>query len=233
MRIFALIIIVLGSGFTYSMTPEQVLEKIRSTYKSIESIEYKVTYELFKGHKSSEIHSSYDGYVYRSGRQLYQKINQSELVYGTGYFLKISHGEKAMVLDLEAQQINAEVNISTVLNELKDVQLKDGRDSYTLLIRYKVSAQSPFSLVKMQVNKKSFRVEQLDFYYANQQDFSKSYKVKDYAQPHLRMTFSNTNTKPKEKAEYFNFSKYIEQRNNILIPTGKCSGYELIDNRVK
>jgi ATP-dependent Zn protease len=90
----------------------------------------------------------------------------------------------------------------------------------------------PFSVVFLRINISTYYIEQLDIYYSYMQDFSTEMNKKDEALPHLKIKFTNINTKPKAKSSLVSLVTYLKTQNNLLKPTGSCIGYELIDNRL-
>jgi len=219
--------------FSFALTGQEVVKKMQAAYAAMENIEYSATYELFKGHSSKEIHSSYKGYMYRLGTQVYQKIDKTEFVYGSEYFLQISHSEKALVLDLAPKTINMEVDQAVVFNECSQVKLEEFDDFYVVKLIYKATSSLPFSVTKMRIHKGDYLLQQLDFYYTIQENFSNDRRHPEMDQPHLKIRFTDIDTHPKTKETFFKLDRYIGMNNNTIQPTGNCLGYELIDNRVK
>ncbi len=221
------------TSFSFGMNVEEVLKQVRENYTNVDQLEYFSTFELYKGHMTGSIHSSYSGYTYRKGSEVYQKIDQTEFIYGANYFLKISHKEKKVMLDLPQKNINMDIDPTVFLKNCSEKHLEDKGKYYSITLKYSYGGESPFGEVKMRVNKKNFDVLQLDFYYATQRDFSEDFRVKDFDRPHLKIKFEKMTRKPKTKNEFFDLEKYVINLNNLLSTTNYCNGYELIDNRVK
>ena len=211
---------------------EDLIKKMQAGFSQAKTLEYTCVYELFKGHKGTEIHSAYNGYVCRMDKMVYQKIKNTEFVYGSDYFLKISHEEKALSLDFAQNNIIREVDMSTIFEHCEEKEVKILDNYFAITLKYKYGSPSPFRVVKMRMDKKTFQLLQLDLYYTNSQDFSSTPGRPEMAQPHLRIRFSTMKTGLEVKKELFEFSKYIETKNQMLIPAGSCKGYELIDNRI-
>lgn len=226
---------ILGLMWTsvHCMTVDELIHKMASNYEGASQLEYTSSYELFKGYSSTEVYSSYNGYVYRNKGQVYQKIDETEFVYGTDYFLKIGNKEKVMLLDLAQKNINLEVDTDEVLKNCSQKNMEDKGEYYLVTLVYKPMIDLPFSTVKMRIHKTKFQLLQLDLYYRGARDFSTVFGKKDEAKPHLRIKFRNITMSPKDRSELFQISRYISNTNNRLSPAGKCNGYELVDHRVK
>ena len=231
-KAFALLVVLSTSLWSFGITVEEVLTQVKEKYSNSKSIEYNTTYELYKGVKSQEIHTSYEGYVYRHGDNAYQKIDDTESIFGSDYFLKINSTEKAVLLDVAQSNLNMEVDLSTILDGCTEKTVTDKGTYYSIRLKFNQVSENPFSLVYLRVNKADYTLQQLDLYYAAEQNFSEVYSVQDNAKPHLKIKFSNINTNPKENIEIFEFSNYISVTNNFLAPVGDYKDYELIDNRL-
>lgn len=232
MRILTSIALVFLAFSSYATTVEEVLTKVKDAQSNTKELAYRSTYQLFKGHKSNEVHTSYEGYLYRKGKQVYQRIDDVEFIYGEDYYLHVSHREKAMMLDVQQKAIQVETDIQQLLAQCSEKELRDKEDYYEIVLWYKHAANSPFGVVKLRVEKESFSIRRMDLYYSHLQDFSVDYKQQDLQRPHLRILFDEVNP-DKETKGLFDFSKYLHKKQNKLIPAGSCSGYELIDNRIK
>jgi hypothetical protein len=206
---------------------------MNKNYTSADKLEYNTVYELYKGHKSTEVHSSYNGFMYRSGSQTYQKIDNTEMINGSGFFLQISHDEKALVLELEQTMTQAEIDVSQALNQCKESSVEDKGTYYRVKMVFNTVSESPFSVAYLRIDKTKFTLLQIDLYYSIHQDFSTDFSTTDLAQSHLKIKFSKISTSPKNKEDLFDLGKYLKNKNNILSPTGSCEAYDLIDNRMK
>lgn len=220
------------ASYSFGGQVEDIIKKMRSNFLEVKALEYSSTYELFKGHKSTSVHTSYQGYFYRDEKHVYQKIKNTEFVYGSDFFLKISHDQKALSLDLAQENINREIDLSTIFNFCIEKTAVEKEKYYSITLKYKHGSPTPFGVVKMRIDKKSFQILQLDLYYRNSQNFSDSFRQTDMAQPHLRILFGEIKMVEKPRKELFEYSNYIGKKADMLYPTGECKGYELIDNRI-
>lgn len=232
-RIVLSVIGLLFATGAMSQHVDDILNRLREKYQQVERIEYTTVYELFKGHKSPEIVSSYSGYVYRDKKQMYQKIHSTEFVYGSDYFIKTNSDEKAIVLDKKQQLLGLEIDLDAVLKECREKKLKnEGDDHYTIVLALKAESQVPLSMVKLQVDKKNYTLKQLDLYYSTNEDFSADFRKTDLHQPHLRIRFQQVVLNPNKKDELFVFSRYLQTVRGTHSPTDRYKGYKLIDNRI-
>lgn len=208
-----------------------VLKKMNANYAAGETYHVDAQYKLYKGHNSGNLVEQYNGFTENSKSGFYQKIDQSEKIITTDFFLHINHSERVLVYGLP---IKPEFNggIQDALKYCTTSNIVTKGDNYILTFTYSKVTNSEFSKVKMIISKDKYLLKSIDLYYATLTDFSKEFSQTDYAQSHVRMSFSNYNNSVKKGNSTFNLENYIKkQENNILKTTGKCSGYELVDIR--
>lgn len=198
-----------------------------------QNISFTSVYELYKGHKSTEVHSSYEGTTYSYGGETHQKVGDAEFVYAKDYFLKVNHDEKAIALSNGQASMHSNVDLDEALKECSSSKVIEKGDNYIIVFRFRPTSSVTCSVIKVRISKKDYVLNQMDLYYSYQEDFSTDFRVQDNHQPHLRIAFSSTNFAPKEQKGRFALSKYLIAENSILVPAGNCQGYELIDYRVK
>lgn len=233
MRILLTLIGITISSMTFSLDVKEIIGKMQKLYNDKSNIEYSCKYELYKDHKSEQVTESYDGFFYRNKTNVYQKIDETEFVYATDFFLQISHSEKLLLLDQPQKLINTTIDLDQALKYCSKTQLEEKDGYYAITLWIKSTSDLPFSVVKMRIDKKKYFLERLDIYYTMMEDFSQEYTKKDESRPHLKITFSELKQNPKQ-VNYFELDKYITKNNSgILRLTEKYSGFKLIDNRLR
>ena len=216
--------------FATAQTVDEVLAKMHTNYTDAKQLEYKATYELFRGHTSNEPHTVFAGYGLRDNNRAYQKIDQTVFVYTPEYTLKVNKEEKAMIISKPtAQQLLSEVDLKAVLSECKSKKVEASDDFYTVVLYVKDESSLPISLVKLKIDRKKYHLLRLDVYYTDHIDFSDTYSKVDYQAPHMRITFNEVNTHPKINEELFSLERYLKKTANGYIPTGSYAEYELGD----
>lgn len=229
---------ILGIGFVLTffslnaIEAEELIAKVNAVYSDAKSMEYSATYDLFKGETSKTVHTSYDGYTYRNGKQVHQKLDQTEYVLGINFSLTISHPDKQIRL-LDASTLpKGNENLQDAFKNCIEKSVTETDTYYTVKLVYN-SMIAPLSVMSIRIEKGSFHLVQLDLYYSMPQDFSASNIEKDLATPHLRITFKDVSTNPADKKHLLELSSYIQNSNNLLNPVDAYDGYVLQDNRLK
>ena len=231
MRKFIIFFFLIFSFVSKAESIESVLKKVQAVYSS-NKMSYKMVYSLYKGHQSNIVHSSYQGELKMKNGQVYQKIKNTEFIYGNEFFLKINSEEKVIVLSKANSSFKSDVNIELPLKECISNVLKDMGSYYSITLKLNPISSVPCSVIKMRVDKKKYTILRMDFYYSSLQDFSTSYNETDMHQPHLKVEFSDINLSPVINSKFFELSSYIEIDKTILKPTGVYSPFELLDNRL-
>ncbi len=216
---------------SWEMEARELINKMNEVYKKKTKLEYFCTYELFKGHKSKEIDNSYEGYIYKNNKNIYQKINTTEFIYTSEFYLKVNHSEQIMELNAAQKNVNVQTDVDGILKECSEIKLETKNGKYQLIFYFKDNIKYPYSLVKLSLDKKTYMINQLDFYYSSNQDFSKDDKKNDFHQGHLRITFSKYKEKPEELVDFFSLKRYLEVNNKVLTPVGDYKNYALVDKR--
>lgn len=232
MKILSLCVCILICSGVFSMEPREVIRKMQQVYKDLTSYEYTCRYELFKGHKSTEVADAYDGKFCRSKAGYYQQIGQAEFVYAESFFLKVNHSEKAVALNLPQKNVQQQADLEQALKHCSEIKLEDNDTYYTVILKISNTSLVPYSLIRVRISKSDYHLLRLDLYYTDMKDFSSVRNKPDMEQPHLRITFGELNKKPKSTNHLFSQSTYLKTVNNMLIPTGRCEGYSLIDKRI-
>lgn len=220
------------STSSFSMTAKDLISKMQKIYNDKSHIEYTCTYELFKGHKSDVVEESYKGFFYRNKSNVYQKIDETEFVYATDFFVQISHSEKMISLSQPQKLINTTVDLDLALKHCSKTEVEEKEGYYAVTLIIKNSSDLPFSVVKMRINKKKYFLERLDVYYSEALDFSQEYNKNDQDRPHLKITFAEPKLNPKT-LNYFELDRYfLKNSSGILKLVEKYVGYTLVDNRL-
>ena len=234
MKVLVVIFLMFNLIYAFGQDPKVVIQKMKDVYKKIDKIEYKCTYDLFKGHKSNESTSSYEGYVYQNKSQVYQKIDQTEIIYGTDFLLKANHNEKAISIDKKQEYQQMQLGeIEKGFKECRSITLDDKGDYYSITMILKSFSEVPFSVIKLRIEKKTYYLLQIDLYYVNEEDFSENSKNPEMAQPHLQIKYKDISFSPKDHSNLFLLSRYFIKKNNVLELKSDFKNYELIDNRNK
>lgn len=223
--------IVSFSSVTFSMDVKTLLNKVQEKHKGRLSSDIK--YEIFKGHSSSVPSSSQIGFFVSRDGLAYQKINQSEFIYGKDFSLQISHREKIMVLSQASKLNYGNVDFALIEKESSSQKLEEKDGFYFITIILKATSVVPCSKIIYKINKKKYYLVQADFYYSVQEDFATKFNETDLHYPHLRISFSNIDITPNWNEELTNFSTYFSTVQNIIKPKGRLVNYRLIDQRLK
>ena len=232
MRSVLFILFITVSFASFSADVKTVIEKMQSVYAS-KDMSYSATYRLYKGHSSTKVHSSYNGKIISKGENLYQKIKNTEFIYTSDFFLKISQEEKILAVDLPQKNNQLQVDVSAALKQCASKTIKEVNGDYIIELTLNNSAQLQCSKIVLKIASDNYVLKQLEIYYTYFEDFSTSYSTKDLHQPKLSIEFSSIVFNPTVDKKIFDLSKYVSNRNGSLSPTAAYTGYELIDYRLK
>lgn len=216
-------------GITQSV--DEVISKTGRNYASTSFIEYKMTYELFKGHKSTNVNASYKGYCYRHGANLYQKIDNTEFIYTPKLCVKANLEEKAMIISPGKLDVSlGEINLEQAFSECKEKKIDSDDKFYLITLLIKTQSLLPVSVIKLKIEKKKYQIAQMDIYYTDEIDFSQEYNTTDFQLPHLRIKYDEIIENPKKKESLIDLGRYVSKSNTgSFIPKGIYQDFELTD----
>lgn len=230
MKSILLFVVLALTVSAWSQDVHSVLTKVNETY-SDKNVSYSTKYELFKGHKSNAVYSSYLGEVLSYASNVYQKIDKTEFIYTENFSVKINSQDKDLVVLAGKNNVNPELDLELALKECSSSKLEDKGSFYRIILSMKPESSLQCSVIKLEINKTNFTLNQIDIYYSFLQDFSAVYTQKDLNQPHMRIKFSNMNLDAISKAGLFSESSYYSVDENTIEPSGTYASYTLHDNR--
>ncbi len=224
--IFSVVAVIPALG----MTVEELFVKMKQSTQSAQ-YGYEAKYSLFKSYNSEQVHSSYDGYLYQQGDELYQKIKNTEFVYAKELSIKINHEQKRIQIDPPTLPNALNFNPQEAFKLCAAKGITESSDAYVVTLEFSASSISPFAKVVMRVSKKNYFLKQLDLYYKTEQDFAPFGERPDRSKPKLRITMSNLD-REKEQPKLVDISSYVRLEKNKVSPAQRYSGYKIIDNRI-
>lgn len=216
-----------------ALDAKEIIQKMNDKYASLKSYSLETQYELFKGSASDVVEEFYTGLIYKSREGFYQKIQQASFVYAPDFFLKVNSDENSMLLTERQDFTLSPVDFSLAARECKEITAEEKDDHYIVSLYFSNVSAVPLSVLRLQIHKKTFLLDRMDLYYSILQDFSKNREIQELEQPHLRVSFSNFDHKPKEKTEYFKLESYLQKQDNKYVPVGMYANYHITDNRKK
>lgn len=216
----------------YSMDAKEIIKKMQNVYKTTKTYEYNSVYTLYKGPKGIDAITSYEGLVYRNTEGLYQKIEDTEFVYGKNFFLRITKEEKTMELFQAQNMEEFNVNLDLALTFCSEVKAEKKDGYYEVVLLIKKNTSMPISVLKMRIDDASYNIEQLDLYFNYWEDFSEDVGVKDMHQPHLQIKFSGFTKSPKTDKNIVKLEKYLIKSGSIYKLTDSYKQYQFI-NKLK
>lgn len=193
-------------------------------------LQYKTKYALYKDHNSKKPTEQYSGVFYKNAvNEVYLKINDTEILSSKKWNLKVSHGEKAVVVADPVQNYFGEYDIKQLLQFCKVTSFKDLKSSWELVLEAKAYSGLPYSKIVVAIGKNYF-VQKQAFYYNSGMDFSKDYRKSDIHYPKLEISYSDYARTP-VNASFFNAGNYLTASKNQLVLAARYKNYEIIDNR--
>lgn len=226
--IFCLFIFCSSLGFT--QTVEQVLNLVSKEYSKGEYLQYSTKYNLYKNKDAKKTYESYSSVFKKNKKnEVYQKIDQVEIIWNNSYSLKVNHPDKYMSLSLSQPLATGEISLKDLKEFCKIKSFEKKGNGWELVLEPQIFSSLPYSKVVVSINSKYFIAKQL-FYYNTPIDFSNDYRNQNLDYPVLEIINSNFKRETISEA-YFNVKKYVTEMKNGIKVSNEYSDYSLDDLR--
>lgn len=213
-----------------SQTAAEVFGKLAANYAKAMPLQYKSVYVLYKDHDSKTVEESYTGIFNKNAKdELYLKIDQTEIVNSKGFNIKISHGEKEVVLGNPVSNYSGEFDIAQVLEYCTIGTFKDYKAYWEITLLSKKFSSLPYSRIVLNISKDYFLKKQI-YYYNTGINFAKDYKKTDVHYPRLEITNTDFNRKPVNES-LFKTATYFSRLGKTAALSEKLKKYKMTDKR--
>lgn len=209
---------------------KDILNKVKENYSLNKTYSLKTEYILFKGHSTETLTSKETGVTENSKAGFYQKIKNTERFINKDYMFQVSHDEKIILLGSPAVS-SVNTNIEDALATISYKSLKEKDNHFIITFNFFGFTDVEFSRVIMKIDKTTFLLKTIDFYYSTFRDFSKQFLSINYDQPHLRMVFSEYKNASSKIESDFDTQNFIIEENGFTTLNEAWSDYELFDVR--
>lgn len=227
-RFFLVLIFV--SHFLGAQTVQEVLNNVNKEYSKKMPLSYKVKYNLYKSKEQDKIYESYNGFFKKNEKnEIYQKIDQTELLWNNNFCLKVIHPDKLMTLSFSQPISTGEINMNDLYQFCSVKSFNKKKDLWELTLEPKAFSGLPYSKIVVWIDKKYFIKKQL-FYYNTGINFSGDYKKQDVNLPVLEILYSDYNRNAIENS-FFNISQYLTISKDKITVSDRYKGYILDDQR--
>lgn len=212
------------------LTPKKWLEKIRDKYQHMESVDMLMQYQLYKGHNSNTMHSSYDVIYKRNGNHFYQKIANYEVIVNEDYSITIHHENGLIIVSNPAKIELFDVNIENSLKQCQNIDISYSRKSVQVSMFMHQKSNLPFARIDVFANKNS-ELEKIVLYYSHQTNFSDSYFNPEYDKARLEIHYLSAKPQWKDQNNILNTETYFSVENMKIITTDLFKNYQVLDYR--
>lgn len=233
MRLILTLFFIFQAIVLFSMEPSQIIEKMQHKYRQLKTYSYTSEFSMYKGHKSTQEVSFYEGFTYRNEKGVYQKISDTEFIYGKSFSLRLDKKIKSLDL-LDGTNINEfPVNLDLVLKNCEKITAEQKKGYYSITLIIKKDSGVPLSVMKMRIDDKNFLIEQLDLYFSTTSNFSASIDKTDFDTPHLKIKITDFTTNPKIEKSILDLDQYLKDEGSSYHLTEAYKGYQFTNNQTK
>jgi outer membrane lipoprotein-sorting protein len=227
-KIQILFFLLVVNAISFAGTGAEFLEQIRANYSELNSLSVQMRYDLYKGHKGTELTESYTSFYARDGKKSYRKINTVEIINNEEYTIQINHTDHLITLAEPSKNELFDSNLEASLAFCNNVIVESNANGQLIQLIIKPNVDLPFSRLEIQVDKKLF-VSSIVFYYSTQMDFSGDYQNPKLDLPRLVVTYENLSKRWKDNDHLLETSSYLSTQENTIKPSDPLSGYNLLN----
>jgi hypothetical protein len=157
------------------------------------------------------------------------KIDQTEIVNSKLFNIKVSHGEKEVVLGDPVSNYSGEFDISQLLELCTISSFKDYKTHWEITLLSKKFSSLPYSKIVLAISKDYFLKKQI-YYYNTGINFAKDYRKSDVHYPRLEITNTDFNRKPINES-LFKTAAYFSRFGKTVALSQKLKKYTMTDKR--
>lgn len=209
------------------------LDRINANYLNLTAMELTLDYQLFRGHKGTEVLDSYANVMHLTPTGSHRKVYTDEVVTSDSLMLVLDHEFKTMQLSTYTPASIAFVDekLKNNLTNCEDIIVREKDNGLrTIQLTFKEKSTVPYSLVRVTIDK-DYWIKHITFYYATQLDFSQNTFNPDYDFPRLEVTYTALKKNWKDKKGITSLTNYIALTDGVYRPTALYKDYKLIDIR--
>lgn len=226
------IVICLIAFSGYSQKVEEVFKKVAAMQTVPKPLSYTMNYLLYSDHDSKKIVENYKGIFHKSAsNETYVKIKDTEMINSKKANLKISHGEKAIVVSDPLNNGATELDVQQIFSLCKVISFKDYKTYWEIQLEPKAYSNLSYSKIILNISKQYFLQKQV-FYYNTAVNFSNNYRKSDVHYPRLEVVYEGYNRKPLEVSLFTIGKYYTVTANNTIVLSKAFKKYEVIDQRL-
>ena len=194
----------------------------------------KVSYKLFPDYFATTPMTIELGDYKKQKKAVYYKLGSFETIQCDKYNLVVDHNQKSInVLEV----INNDVDFN---NNLQDDLIKNMENTlkYCSKIEFKeisktsaeyifnIAEASEYSMIKLVFNRKSYFIESLELFYANEQDIDYN-KEGTKVKPRMLISYSDIKTNPVFDENTFSYLRFLKKKDGRLVCKEEYIGYTL------
>lgn len=212
----------------WSQNAAEVLYRANQFFREKTEYQLNVMYSLYKTHQSTEVVEQYKGKSMRLNNHFYSRVKNTEQLILDDFSLTISNEEKIILMQPELKQLLTEFDVELVKKYGERLFLETKESEYWCTIVFNEKAGITFEKLVLRIDKSTFFINGLIYYFGEYHDFSENYQTKDLSRPRLEILFYDFSLKADVPSNLFNQKTYLVKSGNTWIGQGKYEDYEII-----
>jgi len=189
-------------------------------------------YNAYKNYTSKTPVESVSCTLKKSDKGQYYKMGDQEFIYTKDYSFQADHSEK--VLYLFGQGIPVENNLNEYMKAIdqnisnyKQIKFKEenGRGIYDLYCQ-----DMDYERIRITFDMKTYNIKSVVLYYKEAMNLEYN-ELDKPEKPRLEIVFDEIKTNVKFSSSQFNYSSFLQKKNNSYVPKEEYKTYEFINKQ--
>lgn len=212
------------------VTANELLKKVSSFYSKNQNLSFNTQYNLYLDYTTKNVYEQYRGMILKKNNVNYFKIKNTEFIAFKDYGLKISHEEKALIIEKSANTMqNSPLMLYDYEKDFKSKIIESNQSFYVceLVPAAKVS-QIMLSKVLIYIKKSDYTISKQVLYFIEKMESEDEKKRIKESIPRLEIVFTpRIKNEVKDNLLIKRDNYFTEKGNNIVI-SKRFSKYQII-----
>lgn len=212
------------------ITATQLLKKVSSIYSKNENLSFNTQYNLYLDYTTKKVYEQYRGMILKKKNVNYFKIKNTEFVAFKDYGLKISHEEKALIIEKSASTMqNSPLMLYDYNKDFSSKIIESNQNYYVceLVPAAKVS-QIMLSKVLIYIKKADYTISKQVLYFIEKMESEDEKKRIKESIPRLEIVFTPRIKNEVKDNLLVKKDNYFTEKGNTIVISKRFSKYQII-----
>lgn len=221
----------LFSSVCFSNDKKKVIDILKKTseyYSSKKQFEIKMTYKIYPSASSKKANEIYTGSIIKHNSNYYSKIDNTEIINGKGFSLKIDNKEKTMQYQpYQSEHENTFTDLKNYCSYFNGFRITESGSQWICIMTTPDISFVPYSKLIIHINKSDYSMSKQIIYFLTPDETTdkKGNTVINYP----RMEIDFLDFKLQINPLLFNINNYLILKKDKVYTNKKYESYEIVE----